>query len=123
MPAIARQRRSVNRIHRTSSRRTGAVTIFFEASPGSLRSLASTRQQLLQLHVSASSAFNCMLSEIDFGADSIGVIVGVGLGGAPLATLFATLYADRVGHRTGLDPLRGTTHEARGMKSSSFLKK
>jgi MFS family permease len=42
------------------------------------------------------------LSELNFGADSIGVIVGVGLGGAALATLLATLYADRAGHRATL---------------------
>lgn len=40
------------------------------------------------------------LSELNFGADAIGVIVGVGLGGAALATLLVTCYADRAGHRT-----------------------
>ena len=39
------------------------------------------------------------LSELKLGADAIGVIVGVGLGGAALATLLATLYADVAGHR------------------------
>jgi MFS family permease len=42
------------------------------------------------------------LSELHLGADSIGVIVGVGLGGAALATLLTTLYADRRGHRVTL---------------------
>jgi MFS family permease len=42
------------------------------------------------------------LSELNFGAGAIGVIVGVGLGGAALATLLATLYADDAGHRRTL---------------------
>lgn len=42
------------------------------------------------------------LSELQLGADAIGVVVGVGLGGAAAATLLVTLYADRVGHRTSL---------------------
>lgn len=42
------------------------------------------------------------LSELHLGVDAIGVIVGVGLGGAALATLLATLYADRAGHRKTL---------------------
>jgi MFS family permease len=42
------------------------------------------------------------LSELHLGADSIGVIVGIGLGGAALATLLTTLYADRRGHRVTL---------------------
>jgi MFS family permease len=42
------------------------------------------------------------LSALDLGAESIGVVVGVGLGGAALATLLATLYADRYGHRLTL---------------------
>lgn len=42
------------------------------------------------------------LSELHLGADAIGVIVAIGLGGAALATLLATLYADRVGHRAML---------------------
>jgi MFS family permease len=42
------------------------------------------------------------LAELRFDAASIGVIVGVGLGGAAIATLLATLYADRAGHRQSL---------------------
>ena len=42
------------------------------------------------------------LAELSFDADAIGVIVGIGLGGAAVATLLATLYADRVGHRRTL---------------------
>jgi MFS family permease len=42
------------------------------------------------------------LSELHLGVDAIGVIIGVGLGGAALATLLATLYADRAGHRKTL---------------------
>jgi MFS family permease len=42
------------------------------------------------------------LSQLELGADAIGAIVGVGLGGAALATLLATLYADRAGHRRTL---------------------
>ena len=42
------------------------------------------------------------LSELKLGADAIGIIVGVGLGGAALATLLATLYADVAGHRRTL---------------------
>jgi MFS family permease len=42
------------------------------------------------------------LSELKLGTDAIGVIVGIGLGGAALATLFATLYANVVGHRKTL---------------------
>jgi len=42
------------------------------------------------------------LSELQLGADEIGIIVGIGLGGAALATLLATLYADVAGHRTTL---------------------
>jgi MFS family permease len=42
------------------------------------------------------------LSELHLGVDAIGIIVSVGLGGAALATLLATLYADRAGHRKTL---------------------
>jgi MFS family permease len=42
------------------------------------------------------------LSQLHLGADGIGVIIGAGLGGAAVATLLATLYADRLGHRTTL---------------------
>lgn len=42
------------------------------------------------------------LAELHLGADTIGLIVGVGLGGAALATLLATLYADKAGHRKAL---------------------
>lgn len=42
------------------------------------------------------------LSELQLGPDAIGLFVGVGLGGAAVATLLATLYADRAGHRTTL---------------------
>lgn len=42
------------------------------------------------------------LSELHLGVDAIGVIVGIGLGGAALATLLATLYADVAGHRRTL---------------------
>jgi MFS family permease len=42
------------------------------------------------------------LSELHLGADAIGSIVGIGLGGAALATLLATLYADAAGHRRTL---------------------
>lgn len=42
------------------------------------------------------------LSELHLGADAIGIIVGIGLGGAALATLLATLYADAAGHRRTL---------------------
>ena len=42
------------------------------------------------------------LSELHLGADAIGVIVGLGLGGAAVATFLATLYADRAGHRATL---------------------
>ena len=42
------------------------------------------------------------LSELDLSADAIGVIVGVGLGGAALATLLVTLFADSMGHRRAL---------------------
>lgn len=42
------------------------------------------------------------LSELRLGAEAIGLIVGVGLGGAAIATLLATLYADGAGHRTTL---------------------
>lgn len=42
------------------------------------------------------------LAELRLGADAIGVIVAVGLGGAAVATLLVTLFADRVGHRKTL---------------------
>jgi MFS family permease len=42
------------------------------------------------------------LSQLHLGADGIGTIVGVGLGGAAVAVLLATRYADRVGHRATL---------------------
>jgi MFS family permease len=42
------------------------------------------------------------LAELQFDATAIGVIVGIGLGGAAVATLLATLYADRTGHRRTL---------------------
>lgn len=42
------------------------------------------------------------LAELRLGADAIGVIVAVGLGGAAVATLLVTLFADRVGHRRTL---------------------
>jgi MFS family permease len=42
------------------------------------------------------------LSELHLGAAAIGTIVGVGLGGAALATLLATLYGDIAGHRRTL---------------------
>lgn len=42
------------------------------------------------------------LSELRLGASSIGMIVGVGLGGAAAAVLLTTLYADRAGHRATL---------------------
>lgn len=42
------------------------------------------------------------LSELHLSADAIGVIVGVGLGGAALGTLLVTFYADVAGHRRTL---------------------
>lgn len=42
------------------------------------------------------------LAELRLGADAIGVIVAVGLGGAAVATLLVTLFADRIGHRRTL---------------------
>jgi MFS family permease len=42
------------------------------------------------------------LSALHLGADAIGVVVAVGLGGAAVATFVATLYADRAGHRATL---------------------
>jgi len=42
------------------------------------------------------------LSELYLSTDAIGIIVGIGLGGAALATLLATLYADVAGHRRTL---------------------
>lgn len=42
------------------------------------------------------------LSELDLDADAIGLIVGVGLGGAAIATMFVTLYGDRMGYRRTL---------------------
>jgi MFS family permease len=42
------------------------------------------------------------LSQLHLRADAIGVIVSIGLGGAALATLLATLYADVAGHRRTL---------------------
>lgn len=43
--------------------------------------------------------FGIYLAELKLGAYEIGVLTGIGLGGAALATLVATLYADVVGHR------------------------
>src|SRR5918994_3590051 len=42
------------------------------------------------------------LSELHLSADAIGVIVGIGLGGAALGTLVVTFYADVAGHRRSL---------------------
>ena len=42
------------------------------------------------------------LSALDLNADAMGVIVGMGLAGAAVATLFATFYADIAGHRRTL---------------------
>ena len=42
------------------------------------------------------------LSALHLDADAIGVIVGLGLVGAAVATLLATLYADVAGHRRAL---------------------
>jgi MFS family permease len=42
------------------------------------------------------------LSELDQSADAIGIVISIGLGGAAIATLLATLYADRRGHRATL---------------------
>jgi MFS family permease len=42
------------------------------------------------------------LAKLDLDSNAIGVIVAVGLAGAAAATLFATLYADRLGHRATL---------------------
>lgn len=42
------------------------------------------------------------LSELHLGAHAIGAIIGIGLGGAAVATLLATVYADRAGHRATL---------------------
>lgn len=42
------------------------------------------------------------LSALHLSADAIGLIVGMGLAGAAVATLFATLYADAAGHRRTL---------------------
>jgi MFS family permease len=42
------------------------------------------------------------LSELQLSADAIGVIVGIGLGGAALGTFLVTFYADLAGHRRTL---------------------
>jgi MFS family permease len=42
------------------------------------------------------------LAKLELDSNAIGVIVAVGLTGAAAATLFATLYADRLGHRATL---------------------
>ena len=42
------------------------------------------------------------LSELHLSADAIGVIVGIGLGGAALGTFLVTFYADVAGHRRTL---------------------
>jgi MFS family permease len=42
------------------------------------------------------------LARLDLAADAIGVVVGLGLGGAALGTLLVTLWSDRVGHRRAL---------------------
>ncbi|MGQ0650220.1 MAG: MFS transporter [Gemmatimonadaceae bacterium] len=49
------------------------------------------------------------LSKLELGAGTVGVLVGLGLAGAAVATLCVTFFSDRLGHRRSLITLGATS--------------